>query len=319
MWFPPYDISFGESVSTQWNDNVFVGRTEPIFTYSNTKRTGKLSWKLVVDHPAILNAIVDKELKKAGETESQFTEVIASFFAGCLKYDVYELAKQFPTIDFALIEECVVLINDQVVRTGDCTPNPIKRRDIILTLPPEPSPTPLPCTVWDWKVENVQTDLVYTACGKSQVILSGLTNTGGTVCVERGTVPEYTVTATTNTLTLTNNPCEPTPTPTPPPCTVWDWSVEDVETNLTYTACGGSQIVLSDLTFTAGTVCVEKNTVPEYSVTATTNTLTATTIPCTPIPTPTPTPTPQCFVAIWEVGATPTNVSYTACGNTVIT
>ena len=27
--------------------------------------------------------------------------------------ELYELAKQFPTIDFALIEECVVLINDQ--------------------------------------------------------------------------------------------------------------------------------------------------------------------------------------------------------------
>ena len=52
MWFPPYGLTFTESVSANWNANEFLGRPEPIYTYKNTSRTGTLTWKIVVDHPS---------------------------------------------------------------------------------------------------------------------------------------------------------------------------------------------------------------------------------------------------------------------------
>jgi hypothetical protein len=51
MWFPPYNISFNESVSVSWDKADFIGRGEPIYTYNNTERTGSLSWQIIVDHP----------------------------------------------------------------------------------------------------------------------------------------------------------------------------------------------------------------------------------------------------------------------------
>lgn len=57
MWFPPYDLTFSENSSPSWNEHNFIGRGEPIFTYNNTKRTGNLSFTMIVDHPAIVNKI----------------------------------------------------------------------------------------------------------------------------------------------------------------------------------------------------------------------------------------------------------------------
>jgi hypothetical protein len=95
MWFPPYDLKFSESNSASWKDTSFIGRPEPIYTYSNTRRTGTLSWKIVVDHPSVLNLIVNKVL--TNETNnSRIDNMINSFFAGCLKYDLYELAEKYP-------------------------------------------------------------------------------------------------------------------------------------------------------------------------------------------------------------------------------
>ena len=62
MWFPPYDMKVSEQNSADWTTNQFLGRPEPIYTYNYTTRQGNLNWKIVVDHPSILNAIVDKEL-----------------------------------------------------------------------------------------------------------------------------------------------------------------------------------------------------------------------------------------------------------------
>ncbi len=33
MWFPPYGLTFNESVTANWNSNDFLGRPEPIYTY----------------------------------------------------------------------------------------------------------------------------------------------------------------------------------------------------------------------------------------------------------------------------------------------
>jgi hypothetical protein len=97
MWFPPYGLTFSENVSANWNQNEFLGRPEPIYTYKNTNRTGSLTWKIVVDHPSALNVIVNKVLNN--ETNKvRIDSILESFFAGCRKYDLYELAKKYYTI-----------------------------------------------------------------------------------------------------------------------------------------------------------------------------------------------------------------------------
>lgn len=55
MWFPPYDLSFSEDVSVNWNANQFIGRGEKVYTYTDTERRGNLSFTLLIDHPAILD------------------------------------------------------------------------------------------------------------------------------------------------------------------------------------------------------------------------------------------------------------------------
>jgi hypothetical protein len=37
MWFPPYDITFSENNSVNWESTNFIGRGEPIYTYNNTE------------------------------------------------------------------------------------------------------------------------------------------------------------------------------------------------------------------------------------------------------------------------------------------
>jgi hypothetical protein len=98
MWFPPYDLSFTENVSTNWKSTDFIGRPEPVYTYINTSRSGSLSWKIVVDHPSVLNIIVDKVMKNE-VNKTRIDSIMDSFFAGCRKYDLYELAKKYYTID----------------------------------------------------------------------------------------------------------------------------------------------------------------------------------------------------------------------------
>ena len=97
MWFPPYGLTFGETVSANWNANEFLGRPEPIYTYKNTSRTGTLTWKIVVDHPSALNVIVNKVLSNENN-KVRIDSILESFFAGCRKYDLYELAKKYYTI-----------------------------------------------------------------------------------------------------------------------------------------------------------------------------------------------------------------------------
>jgi hypothetical protein len=83
MWFPPYDIQFSESSSVNWEETNFIGRGEPIYTYNNTKRTGQLSFKIIVDHPSYFNAFNAKR-NASGSPDDNY---IASFFAGCVDID----------------------------------------------------------------------------------------------------------------------------------------------------------------------------------------------------------------------------------------
>tara|TARA_R110001592_G_scaffold273379_2_gene540277 strand:- start:32347 stop:37104 length:4758 start_codon:yes stop_codon:yes gene_type:complete len=107
MWFPPYDMKVSEQNSANWNTNEFLGRPEPIYTYNNTTRQGSLSWKIVVDHPSILNTIVDKELANESNN-NKINGIVDSFFAGCRKYDIYELALRFPQFTYSDIYDIVV-------------------------------------------------------------------------------------------------------------------------------------------------------------------------------------------------------------------
>ncbi len=105
MWFPPYDLEFDDNSQTTWQDNVFLGRPEPIYTYSKTTRKGTIKFKIIVDHPSVLNVLVNKELEKT--EESLATKVIDSFFVGCLKYDLVDLLKKYPMFSYSDIYETV--------------------------------------------------------------------------------------------------------------------------------------------------------------------------------------------------------------------
>jgi hypothetical protein len=76
MWFPPYDLTFTETSSVNLESTNFIGRGEPVYTYNNTERTGTLSFKVIVDHPSIMNSF-------AG-TNGPNDDFIRSWFAGCL-------------------------------------------------------------------------------------------------------------------------------------------------------------------------------------------------------------------------------------------
>ena len=73
MWFPPYDLGFDENVSANWTKNDFIGRGEPVFTYNNTTRSGQLKFKVLVDHPRVINGY-----------RGYRTDTIEKFFAGCI-------------------------------------------------------------------------------------------------------------------------------------------------------------------------------------------------------------------------------------------
>ena len=99
MWFPPYGIKFNETTTTQWNTNTFLGRGEDVYTYTNTTRTGTLSFMLVVDHPSILDYV-----SWSNENRHQVSDTdILRFLAGCGEGDgaggLRSLAKPTPLTD----------------------------------------------------------------------------------------------------------------------------------------------------------------------------------------------------------------------------
>lgn len=103
MWFPPYDLSFNEQSNARWEENNFIGRGEPIYTYSNTSRSGTLHFKLLIDHPAILDYWEGKNLslKEDGDANYDVEEQLLRFFAGCeiLETGKHEEPKPDPVQD----------------------------------------------------------------------------------------------------------------------------------------------------------------------------------------------------------------------------
>ena len=89
MWFPPYDLKFSENVNVAWSQNQFIGRGESIYTYTNTERGGQLSFKLLIDHPSIVNQWRGDVANGGGDGIGDVDDVnnkeqqLLRFFAGC--------------------------------------------------------------------------------------------------------------------------------------------------------------------------------------------------------------------------------------------
>lgn len=87
MWFPPYNLSFDESTSVQWDEVNFIGRGEPIPTYINSKRTGNLSFDILIDHPSLINSWSGKGVGGMGvgdvDDVNSNEQMLLRFFAGC--------------------------------------------------------------------------------------------------------------------------------------------------------------------------------------------------------------------------------------------
>ena len=96
MWFPPYDLKVNEQNSAKWETNTFLGRPEPIYTYQNTERTGQVSFKVVVDHPSVLNLLVREHFKGMSDEEAE--NYINAFFSGCEEIDFYDLIRRYRQI-----------------------------------------------------------------------------------------------------------------------------------------------------------------------------------------------------------------------------
>jgi hypothetical protein len=86
MWFPPYNLKFTENVSTELNSKSFIGRGEKIYTYTNTDRTGTLSFTILIDHPSVINY-----WKKGKEYNNNDEQDLLRFFAGCGPLDLQEM------------------------------------------------------------------------------------------------------------------------------------------------------------------------------------------------------------------------------------
>ena len=83
MWFPPYNLKFNENINVSWNDNNFIGRGEKIYTYTNTERSGTLSFTLLIDHPSLLNKWRGTSSDFTGTVLKDKEDTMLRFFAGC--------------------------------------------------------------------------------------------------------------------------------------------------------------------------------------------------------------------------------------------
>ena len=113
MWFPPYNISFTDDTTVNWTTNEFVGRPEPIYTYNNSSRSGSLGFKLVVDHPSIVNhfnsGIYNERIN--GQYPGRADGELEAFFADCVNYPIEDLLKKYKQFASDEIVNLIGLIN----------------------------------------------------------------------------------------------------------------------------------------------------------------------------------------------------------------
>jgi len=78
MWFPPYELSFNDNTSVKWESHDFIGRGEPVYTYTNSERSGNLSFKMIVDTPDNVNALAKTSLN------DEVRQQLVAMFSGCI-------------------------------------------------------------------------------------------------------------------------------------------------------------------------------------------------------------------------------------------
>jgi|688.fasta_scaffold00011_146 hypothetical protein len=82
MWFPPYELSISEDSSASWEPQDFIGRPEPVYSYNNTTRGGSLSFKILVDHPSIINLVRGTQ-----------DDILEKYFSGEIDYTTFDPSK----------------------------------------------------------------------------------------------------------------------------------------------------------------------------------------------------------------------------------
>ena len=96
MWFPPYDLKVTEQNNARWEETNFLGRPEPVYTYQNTVRNGTVSFKVIVDHPSILNLLTRDHFKDMSDEEAD--NYINAIFSGCEDVDFYDMIRRYTTL-----------------------------------------------------------------------------------------------------------------------------------------------------------------------------------------------------------------------------
>ena len=139
MWFPPYDISFTDNTTANWNTEVFIGRAEPIYTYNHTERKGTLSWSIITDHPSVLNKLKDKA-----------EEELYKFFAGC-GLDVSEFFE--PEIIEEILPAIVKEVQEEIIPKEEGKPQPV-----VIPKPEPPDPKEPPVTELSFYFRNATSD-----------------------------------------------------------------------------------------------------------------------------------------------------------------
>ena len=112
MWFPPYDLQFDENTSANWTKTDFIGRSEPLYTYNNSVRSGSLSFKILVDHPRVINCY-----------RGQNNNLNERFFAGCVTPEDFLEALEC-TVTQTDYEEIKKKLNKEKKQTVTVTPSP---------------------------------------------------------------------------------------------------------------------------------------------------------------------------------------------------
>lgn len=93
MWFPPYNLNFSENSNPNWNSNDFIGRGERVYTYSNTERSGQLSFTILADHPSAIDywSRNNNFFQNTADTIGQKQDDLLRYFAGCDNLDMTTL------------------------------------------------------------------------------------------------------------------------------------------------------------------------------------------------------------------------------------
>jgi len=140
MWFPPYGLTVEEQNSAKWEENTFLGRPEPVYTYQNASRSGSIQFKVIVDHPSILNLMVKDLFKDMSDEESD--NYINAFFAGAEDIDFYGLIRKYTTLTENEVQRILSYVN------GNKDPNTItKYKTIIRPAPNVPTPNNVPRSI----------------------------------------------------------------------------------------------------------------------------------------------------------------------------